>query len=121
MLLSSVQLEKLGLKKYGYNVKISDKASLYGCENIEIGSNVRIDDFCILSAGDGGIKLENNIHIGCYSSLIGKELIHMKNFSGLSSRVSILSSTDDYSGNFMTNPTIPKKFSNIKKIGRAHV
>jgi galactoside O-acetyltransferase len=37
----------------------------------------------------------------------------MKDFSGLSSRVSIYSSTDDYSGEFMTNPTVSPKFTNV--------
>jgi galactoside O-acetyltransferase len=37
----------------------------------------------------------------------------MSDFSGLSSRVSIYSSTDDYSGDYLTNPTIDKKFTNV--------
>ena len=53
--LNDEQLKDLGLKSYGKNVIISDKASLYNAKNISIGNNVRIDDFCILSAGDGGI------------------------------------------------------------------
>jgi galactoside O-acetyltransferase len=36
-------------------------------------------------------------------------------FSGLSSRCSLYSSSDDYSGAFLTNPTVPKQFLNIKK------
>jgi dTDP-4-amino-4,6-dideoxy-D-glucose acyltransferase len=112
MYLNEEQLKKLGLRSYGDNVKISDKASIYGAGNISIGSNVRIDDFCILSAGKE-IIIENYVHIACYSSLIGHALIHMKNFSGLSSRVTILSSSDDYSGKAMTNPTVPSKYLNI--------
>jgi acetyltransferase-like isoleucine patch superfamily enzyme len=37
----------------------------------------------------------------------------MKDFSGLSGRVSIYSSSDDYSGEFMTNPTVPEEYSNV--------
>ena len=33
--------------------------------------------------------------------------------SGLSSKVSIYSSSDDYSGNFLTNPTISSEFTNV--------
>ncbi len=43
------ELKKIGLKKYGENVFLSKKASIYNPEKIEIGNNVRIDDFCILS------------------------------------------------------------------------
>lgn len=107
------QLQALGFKSLGANVLISDKASIYGAGRIEIGNNVRIDDFCILSAGKGGIKLGNYIHIACYSSLIGQEEIFFDDFSGLSSRVSIYSSSDDYSGRHLTNPTVPEQFTNV--------
>lgn len=50
---SREQLEKIGFKSLGKNVLISDKSSIYSPENISIGNNVRIDDFCILSAGGG--------------------------------------------------------------------
>ena len=70
--LNDEQLKNLGLRSYGTNVLISDKASIYNAKNIIIGNNVRIDDFCILSAGVGGMTLKNYIHIACYTSLIGK-------------------------------------------------
>jgi acetyltransferase-like isoleucine patch superfamily enzyme len=107
------QLKELGFKNLGENVLISDKASIYGSQYIEIGDNVRIDDFCILSGSSKGILIGNNVHIACYSSLVGKENITLNDFSGLSSRVSIYSSTDDYSGNFLTNPTVPEEFTNV--------
>ena len=49
--LDEIQLKEMGFKSVGENVKISDKASFYGCDNISIGNNVRIDDFCVFSAG----------------------------------------------------------------------
>ena len=39
------ELAELGLKSYGENVLISRKASFYAADKIELGSNVRIDDF----------------------------------------------------------------------------
>jgi hypothetical protein len=50
-------LIQMGFKSLGENVFISDKASFYNIGKIDVGSNVRIDDFCVLSAGEGGIKL----------------------------------------------------------------
>lgn len=114
MFLSKEQLEKIGLKKVGENVLISDKCSIYNAENIEIGSNVRIDDFTILSAGSGGIRIGSHIHIACYVSLIGKGEILIEDFSQISSKVTILSSTDDFSGNFLVGPCIPNYLTNIK-------
>ena len=63
---SQNELLELGFKKIGTNVLISKKSSIYNAQNIEIGDNVRIDDFCLLS---GTIKLGNYIHIGAYSAL----------------------------------------------------
>ncbi len=110
---NQIELEQLGFKSLGENVLLSKKASIYNATNIELGSNVRIDDFCILSAGKDGIVIGNHVHVACYSSLIGDGKIEMKDFSGLSSRVSIYSSNDDYSGAFLTNPCVPDEFTNV--------
>ena len=111
--LKKKELVNIGFKSIGENVLISDKTSIYGAERIEIGSNIRIDDFCILSAGEGGIEIGKYVHIAAYCSLIGKGLIKLKDFAGLSSRVAIYSSSDDYSGKFLTNPTVPDEFKNV--------
>jgi len=107
------ELREMGFKSLGKNVLISDKAEIYGKGNISIGDNVRIDDFCVISAGEGGIEIGNNVHIAVFCSLIGKGKIALKAFAGLSSRISIYSSTDDYSGNFLTNPTVDMEFTNV--------
>jgi acetyltransferase-like isoleucine patch superfamily enzyme len=113
MFLSREDVLKFGFKSVGENVLISDKCSIYGAERIELGNNVRIDDFCFISAGKGGIKLGDYIHISVYSSLVGAGRIVMEDFSGLSSKVSVYSSTDDYSGAALTNPTVPVEFTNV--------
>ena len=106
-------MEKLGFAALGKNVLISDRASFYNCSNISLGNNVRIDDFCVLAAGVGGITIGSYVHIAVTSTLIGSGRITMADFSGLSSRVSIYSSSDDYSGTTMTNPMIPSKYTGV--------
>jgi acetyltransferase-like isoleucine patch superfamily enzyme len=113
MFLSEKQLKKIGFASYGKNILISDKCSIYNPANIILGNNVRIDDFCILSAGENGIEIGNHVHIGCYSLLVGKEKITMKDYSGLSSRVSIYSSSDDFTGEYLSNPCVPDKYRNV--------
>jgi dTDP-4-amino-4,6-dideoxy-D-glucose acyltransferase len=120
MFLSRDDLQKIGFKSIGNNVLISDKCSIYSPQNIEIGNNVRIDDFCVLSAGSGGIKIGNYVHIAVFCSIIGDGEIIMDDFSGLSSRVSLYSSNDDYSGNFLTNPTVPSQYTNVT-YGKIHL
>jgi galactoside O-acetyltransferase len=112
--LNREQIDLMGFSSVGKNSQLSDKASYYNCPNIIIGDNVRIDDFCVLSAGAGGIEIENYIHIAAYSFLTGAGKIIMRDFSGLSSRVSVYSSSDDYSGISMTNPTVPDEFKHVK-------
>lgn len=113
-ILSTKQILKIGFQSLGKNVHISDKASLYRPEKISIGDNTRIDDFVVISAGDGGISLGKNIHIAVYVSLIGKGKIAIGNYVSLSSRISVYSSNDDYSGKFMTNPTVDGRFTNVE-------
>ncbi|MBA7730638.1 acyltransferase [Citrobacter freundii] len=111
--LTEQQLNKMGFASLGNNVQISDKASIYGASLIRIGNNVRIDDFCVLSAGNGGIEIGDYIHIAVYSSLIGAGKIMLSDFSNISSKVAIYSSSDDYSGEYMTNPMVPEKYTNV--------
>ncbi len=106
---TAAELGELGLRKFGENVLISRKASIYTPDKIEIGNDVRIDDFCILS-GSGGIKLGSYIHIAPYCALFGASGIEMGDFTTLSGRVSLYSESDDFSGESLTNPTVPQNY-----------
>ena len=107
------ELQALGFKALGKNVRISRKASIYNPAAISIGDHVRIDDFCVLSAGAGGIEIGCFIHIAVYSALIGAGRIGIADYANLSSRVTVYSSNDDYSGAYMTNPTVPSEYTNV--------
>lgn len=110
---SRLELEQLGFARVGNNVSISKKASFYGVGRISIGNNVRIDDFCVLSAGAGGIEIGEYIHIAVYSSIIGAGKVVLADYCNISSRVSIYSSNDDYSGEYMSNPMVNEKYTNV--------
>ena len=94
--LSREAIVALGFASVGENVQISDRASFYGLSRMALGNNIRIDDFCVLSAGDGGITVGDYVHIAVYSSLIGAGRITLSDFCNISSRVAIYSSNDDY-------------------------
>lgn len=113
MFYSENDLKGMGFKYLGNNVLLSNKTSIYNAKNIEIGDNTRIDDFCVLSAGKGGIKIGSHVHIAVYCSLIGDAPIILEDFSGISSKTAIYSSTDDYSGICLTNPTVSKDYTNV--------
>jgi len=102
------ELKELGLGAYGNNVFISRKASIYGAENISIGNNVRIDDFCILS---GKIKIADYVHVAAYSAVYGGQCgVIIDDYANISSRVSIYATCDDFSGETMTNPMVPDEY-----------
>lgn len=100
---SQEELSKLGLKKYGNNVFISKKASLYSPEKISIGNDVRIDDFCILS---GDVALGDHVHISAGSKLYGGAGIEFGDYSGCSANCIIYSETDDFSGEWLVGSTV---------------
>jgi len=104
------ELKQLGFKHIGKNVKVSDKASIYNCEQIKIGDNSRIDDFCVVS---GKIKIGRNVHITPNCLVAGGERgITFEDFTTIAYGVQVFTQSDDYSGQTMTNSTIPKEYKN---------
>ena len=111
--LSKEELNKIGFKSIGKDVKVSSLASFYYPETIEIGDNSRIDDFCVLS---GKIKIGSFVHIAVHCSLSGGTAgIVFDDFSGLAYGCNVFTKSDDYSGETMTNPTIPMKYKNVNE------
>ena len=68
--LTREQLETVGFKKLGKNIKVSDKASIYNPELIELGDYSRIDDFCVIS---GKINIGRFVHVAPQCLLAGGE------------------------------------------------
>lgn len=99
--LSQQELESIGFASIGEKVFISDKVSFYNPSKISIGSYVRIDDFCLISAGEEGIEIGNFVHISCYATLMGRSKITIHDWVAISIKATILSSTSDFSGEFI--------------------
>jgi galactoside O-acetyltransferase len=112
---SQDELRTFGFKRLGHNVRIHRTAIIAGHEHISVGDNTRIDCFSLISAAEQGIEIGSHVHIaaGCYLFGGGGRIL-MEDFSGLSSRVSLYTATDDYSGGAMTNPTVPDEYRNVK-------
>lgn len=109
------------LGSVGENVAVNRSVVFYAPECIHLGSNVRIDCFCVLSAGGlrtpgPHIVIGDHVHIAVYCSLLANSgAIHLEDFAGLAPRVTILTSTDDYSDGSMSNPTIPDLYRNVRR------
>lgn len=89
---------------------ISEKISVYG--SLKYGYPVRIDDFCVLS---GKIKIGNYVHISCFTSMTGGGEIIIEDFVGVSQGCRILTASDDFLDWGFGNPTIDKKYRNVKE------
>lgn len=114
--LSNDEIRKIGFREVGKDVFISRHASFYSPENIVIGHNVRIDDFCIIS---GQVLIGNYIHISSHTVLTGGIAgIEIQDFANFSQRVNVFANSDDYSGRSLTNPMVS---DNYKKLEQAKV
>lgn len=118
--LTESQLKDLGFKALGINVKISDSSKIYNADQIEIGDNSRIDDFCVLS---GKIKIGRNVFMGVNGNLAGGvNGIELADFVTMAYYVNLFTQSDDYLGETLTNSTIPREYKKEKfgslKIGR---
>ncbi len=111
--LTQSELEGMGFRRLGKDVRISSKASFYTTELIEIGDYSRIDDFCVVS---GRVSIGRNVHIAVFCNVAGGEPgITFGDFSGLAYGCQVFAQSDDYSGASLTNPTVPDEFKQETK------
>lgn len=107
-------LKDAGFKRVGDNVRVAKNCTIIGLENIELGNNIRIDSYCsLIAAGKGYLRIGSFVHIGgnCLLAAVGG--IVMEDFSGLSHGARIYSRTDDFTGEYLTNPTVPSRFTGV--------
>lgn len=110
--LSRQELLDIGFASVGEDVSISNRACFYGASKMHIGNHVRIDDFCLLV---GNITIGNHVHICAYSTFHASAgSIVIDDFSGFSVRTTVYAASDDYSGETMSNPTVPEKYKAVE-------
>ena len=111
MFYSDKELAEFNFKYLGTNVLISKAATLYKTEFMSFDDNSRVDDFCALS---GEISIGKHVHITVHCSLTASlSPIIVQDFVGIAAGSHIFSSMDDFSGNSLTNPTIPNRYKKI--------
>lgn len=95
------------------NYKIYDDAKIINRDKLIIGDNSQIDDFVFLNCGEETL-LGSFVHIASFCSIIGGGKLYMDHFSGLSAGCRIITGSDDFLGGGLTNPTVPKEYTNVK-------
>jgi len=108
------ELSSAGFRHLGKNVKVHNRASLYGVGNISLGDHVRIDDFAIIVA-TGLVTIGSYVQIANLCYLGGRHGIEIEDFSTLAPGVKLFSASDDYSGEKLTNPTVPIELTGGEK------
>jgi galactoside O-acetyltransferase len=104
------------LASVGDNVSVNRSVQMFSPHLIHLGSNVRIDCFGLLSAGEGGIYIGDHIHLAAGAYLFGSGgRIVLEPFCNLSSRVVVYTASDDYKDGYLTNPTVPMKFRKVQE------
>jgi galactoside O-acetyltransferase len=102
--LSPEEIKSIGFGAVGRTLRISRYARFYGPSLIHLGDDVRIDDFAVLSAADGGIHLEGYNHIAVGALVFGE--VTFKTWSTLSSRSAIYARSDDFVVDAHTYPHV---------------
>lgn len=108
--LSEQELVELGFAAIGHHVRISRHALFFNPHRISVGDHSRIDAFSILAAGEPHLKIGRHVHISAYVAILGRSAVELQDFCGLSARVTVFTSTDDFSGSFLTGPTVAEEF-----------
>jgi galactoside O-acetyltransferase len=108
---SNDELSKIGFGSLGKNVMLSRAVEFVNVSKIFIGNNSRIDTFAIIApSGDAVFKIGEYVHICAYTILNGLESITLEDFSSIGLHCSILSSSENFDGEFLTNATILKEY-----------
>lgn len=107
------ELQAIGFKSLGQHVAIDRTVQFFGARFIEIGDHTRIDAYSVLSGSAEGLHIGQHVHISCHVTILGQGRVEVQDFAGLSSKVSIFSSNDDYSGEALTGPTVDEVFRNV--------
>jgi galactoside O-acetyltransferase len=98
----------------GEHVQIHRSVAFFNPKDIFINSYVRIDCFCMISAGSDGVHIGKHVHLAPATHLFGGGgRIFFDDFSGISSRVSFFTSSDDYSEGHIANASISCAFRKV--------
>ena len=104
----------MNFRYIGKNVKIFDTAKIIQPENISLGDEVMIADFCFIYAVGEGIEIGNFCHITEHGIIQAGGLVKMEDFSAIGPRTTILAATDDYEGNGFIGHVVLNKYRNTQ-------
>jgi galactoside O-acetyltransferase len=111
---SSLELRSFGFARVGENCMVARNCTVIGLANITLGDHVRIDGFTSLIAPKGRIKIGSYVHVAGGCMLGARGGIELGDFSSLSQGVRIFTAIDDFSGNHLSNATVPEDLTGVQ-------
>jgi acetyltransferase-like isoleucine patch superfamily enzyme len=111
---SDEELDALGFAACGSHVRIHKQCNIVDPSNLALGSHVRIDGYTVI-ASSGPVEIGSYVHIGSFCYISGGGGVILEDFCGLSQGTKLYSTSDDYSGATLTNPTVPAEYTNVKR------
>jgi len=108
------ELLAMGFAYVGEGVKVFKKCSLINCKNIYLGDGCQIDDFVHIIAS-APVRVGRRVHIACFTSIAGGGEVTLEDYTGLSAGCRLITGTEDFMGEGMTNPCIPTKFRSVTR------
>lgn len=102
------------LKGCGLDAKVFKNAQIIKPELVVLGRACQIDDFVWMLAGQG-IEVGDRVHIAVFTSIGGGGRTIIESYAGLSAGCRIISGSEEFMGQGMTNPCIPKDFRVVRR------
>jgi galactoside O-acetyltransferase len=107
-------LKDAGFKSVGRNVRIARNNTIVGLGNIEIGDHVRIDGYCLIVAA-GRLSIGSHVHVAGYCYLSAGAGMTLADFTAVSHGSRLYTQSDDYTGQYLTNPTVPARYTGVAR------
>lgn len=104
-------LRAMGVRAVGQHVRVHESCVLVGLDSMSFGDNVRVDPFSVLTAAGGDLTVGSFVHISAHAFVSASFGVRVGDFVALSVGVKVFSRSDDYSGQHLTNPTVPAAFT----------
>jgi acetyltransferase-like isoleucine patch superfamily enzyme len=96
------------------SAKIYERALIVGdLSKFKLGAHSQIDDFVFCNTG-ASCDIGRNVHISSFCSIIGGGELIMEDFSGLSAGCRLITGSDDFTGPYLTNPTVPAAYTHVR-------
>lgn len=101
--LTEMELADYGFLEIGTNVRIHERANIYGAEKIKLGNNIKIDQFVNITA-TANLTIEDYVHIPSFSHLSISFNSHIGSFTSFGTGSKLITESGDMDGNYFNLP-----------------